>query len=568
MQKRWNYNVRPEPEAIEALCTSLGVSKDISLLLLQRGINTYEEALYFFRPSLGNLYDPFRMKDMDKAVNRLLAAMANREKILIYGDYDVDGTTAVSLFFSFLSRRYSLLDYYIPDRYSEGYGISSQGIEYAHANGFSLIISLDCGIKAVEKVADASKLGVDFIICDHHRPGAVIPPAIAVLDPKREDCAYPFKELSGCGVGFKFLQALSMHQGWPMEELYEFLDLLVVSIAADIVPIEDENRVFAYFGLEKLNTDPRPGLRALMDISALRGELDVSKIVFTIGPRINAAGRIAHARASVDLLVTEDETMARDLAALINENNEARRGFDANITKEALDMIEGDEHLMQAKSTVLFKNSWHKGVIGIVASRCIDRFYRPTIILTESNNMATGSARSVPGFDVYNAIEECSDLLEQFGGHRYAAGLTLELENIEAFRSKFEEVVSRQITDEMLIPVVNVDHEIPLKRINDKFYRILNQMAPFGPGNMMPVFTSSGIRAKADSLRVMKEEHIKFIATEEGSDAEITVIGFGFAAYAEMIKSGMQLSMAYNLEENEFRGTTTLQAMLKDIKFE
>jgi len=568
MQKRWNYNPRPEPEAIEALCTSLGVSKDISLLLLQRGIRTYDEAQYFFRPSLGNLYDPFRMKDMDKAVNRLLAAMANREKILIYGDYDVDGTTAVSLFFSFLSRRYSLLDYYIPDRYAEGYGISSQGIEYAHANGFSLIISLDCGIKAVEKVADATKLGVDFIICDHHRPGAEIPPAIAVLDPKREDCAYPFKELSGCGVGFKFLQALSMHQGWPMEELYEFLDLLVVSIAADIVPIEDENRVFAYFGLEKLNTDPRPGLRALMDISALRGELDVGKIVFTIGPRINAAGRIAHARASVDLLVTEDETMARDLAALINENNEERRSFDSNITKEALDMIEGDESFIQAKSTVLFKNSWHKGVIGIVASRCIERFYRPTIILTESNNMATGSARSVPGFDVYNAIEECADLLEQFGGHKYAAGLTLDLENVDAFRSKFEEVVSRQITEEMLIPVVNVDHEIPLSRINDKFYRILKQMSPFGPGNMQPVFTSSGIRAKQDSLRVMKEEHIKFIATEEGSNAEITVIGFGFAAYAEMINSGMQLSMAYNLEENEFRGTTTLQAMLKDIKFE
>ena len=568
MQKRWHYIEQPEEESLKRFGEELSTSTELLSLLLQRGVDSFDKAKRFFVPALGNLYDPFRMQDMDKAVQRVLLAFTRKEKILIYGDYDVDGTTSVALVFSYLSRRYSLLDYYVPDRYAEGYGVSAQGIEYAHANGFKLIISLDCGIKAIEKVGMAKELGIDFIICDHHRPGDVLPPAVAVLDPKREDCAYPFKELSGCGVGFKLMQALCEHQGWDKSELFSFLDLLAVSIAADIVPVIDENRVLAHFGLQMLNDSPRPGLKALKDVSNLRGDIDISRIVFTIGPRINAAGRVKHARAAVDLLIAEDEHMAAELADEVDKNNDDRRNFDANITREAIEMIEQDESLVSAKSTVLFKADWHKGVIGIVASRCIEQFYRPTIILTESNSKATGSARSVPGFDVYNAIEECSEFLEQFGGHRYAAGLTLPVGNVDAFRKKFEEVVRRRITEEMLTPLVTIDLEIKLNRINDKFFQNLRRMAPFGPGNMQPVFSSSNIRAQNGSVRVLKEEHLKFLAIEQDTGASITVIGFGMAKYAELIESGMQLKMAYNLGENEFNGQVTIQAYLKDLKFE
>jgi single-stranded-DNA-specific exonuclease len=568
MQKRWHYIEQPDRESISRFGEELGIGVELSTLLLQRGISSFEVAKRFFLPALGNLYDPFRMKDMDLAVQRLLKAFRNQEKILIYGDYDVDGTTSVALVFSYLSSKYSLLDYYIPDRYKEGYGVSDLGIQYAHEQGFSLIISLDCGIKAVEKVKRASELGIDFIICDHHRPGEELPPAVAVLDPKRNDCSYPFKELSGCGVGFKLTQALCEYQGWSKEELFNYLDLLAVSIAADIVPVVDENRVLAHFGLIKLNENPCPGLKALKEISNIRGPVDIGKIVFTIGPRINAAGRIKHARAAVDLLIAEDETMANTLALEVDKNNDDRRNFDLTITKEAIEMIQQDESLSMAKSTVLFKSDWHKGVIGIVASRCIEHFYRPTIILTESNSKATGSARSVPGFDVYNAIEQCAELLDQFGGHRYAAGLTLPVANVDAFRRKFEEVVSENISDEMLVPLVTIDLEISLSKINDRFFRTIKRMAPFGPGNMQPVFSSANIRAQSGSVRIMKEEHLKFVGVEEGTGASITVIGFGMAQYAELIESGMKLKMAYNLGENEFMGQVSVQAYLKDLKFD
>jgi single-stranded-DNA-specific exonuclease len=568
MQKRWHYIEQPDEESIRRFGEELGVGTELAVLLLQRHIDAFDVAKRFFLPALGNLYDPFRMKDMDLAVQRLLKAFAGKEKILIYGDYDVDGTTSVALVFSYLSTKYSLLDYYIPDRYNEGYGVSDQGIQYAHEQGFSLIISLDCGIKAISKVKKAADLGIDFIICDHHRPGEELPPAVAVLDPKRSDCAYPFKELSGCGVGFKLMQALCEHQGWNKEELFNLLDLLAVSIAADIVPVLDENRVMAHFGLIKLNEAPRPGLKALKEVSNIRGPIDIGKIVFTIGPRINAAGRIKHARAAVDLLISEDEGMANELAHEVDKNNDDRRNVDLTITREAIEMIQQDETLSLAKSTVLFKSDWHKGVIGIVASRCIEHFYRPTIILTESNSMATGSARSVPGFDVYNAIEQCSELLEQFGGHRYAAGLTMPVDNVDAFRRKFEEVVRQNISDEMLVPLVTIDLEISLSRVNDRFFRTIKRMAPFGPGNMQPVFSSANIRAQYGSVRVMKEEHLKFVAVEEGTNASITVIGFGMAQYAELIESGMKLKMAYNLGENEFMGQVSVQAYLKDLKFD
>lgn len=568
MQKRWDYITKPSEEEINQFGTELGINPALATLVLQRGLKSFDEAKYFFNPALGNLYDPFRMRDMDKAVHRLLQAFDQKEKILVYGDYDVDGTTAVALVFSFLSKRYSNLDYYIPDRYMEGYGISVQGIDYAAAHGFSLIISLDCGIKAIEKVQYASEKGIDFIICDHHRPGDQLPKAAAVLDPKREDCLYPFKELSGCGVGFKFMEALCRYKGWPLEELYDYLDLLAVSIAADIVPVIDENRVLAHFGLLKLNNNPRPGLKALRDISNLKGEIDIGKIVFTIGPRINAAGRINHAKDAVDLLLAEDEYMAKELAGQVDKNNDERRNKDLNITKEAIEMIRADEALLSAKTTVLFKSDWHKGVIGIVASRCIEQFYRPTIILTESHQKATGSARSVPGFDVYNAIEACSDLLEQFGGHRYAAGLTLPINKVEEFRRRFEQVVSQSITDELLMPTITIDLDIPLGIINPRFYASIKRMSPFGPGNMQPVFSTSGVRAEAGSVRVMKEEHLKFVAIDEQTNAKIVAIGFGMAQYAEMVESRMKLNMAYNLGENEFNNQVSIQAYLKDIKFD
>ncbi len=567
MTKRWSYKDRPTLEEIDYLSKEINVNPVLSSILIQRGIRNFAEAKRFFRPSLNDLHDPFLMKDMDKAVARIQQAIQNQERILIYGDYDVDGTTSVALVYDFISKIYEHIDYYIPDRYTEGYGISFQAIAWAQEQSFDLIISLDCGIKAIEKIRLAKEKGIDFIVCDHHRPGDELPPAHAVLDPKRSDCPYPFKELSGCGVGFKLLQAYCIQTGIQVETLYAYLDLVAVSIASDIVPIVGENRVLAYFGIEKLNENPRPGLQALKELSAVSGTVDISSIVFGIGPRINAAGRIDHAKYAVKLLLAENKGEAEELAIPINKNNTLRKNVDHHITKEAIAMIEQDMVLKQAKTTMLFKQDWHKGVIGIVASRCIEKYYRPTIILTKSNDLATGSARSVVGFDVYEAIAECADLLEQYGGHKYAAGLTLKLDNLPVFKQRFEEVVSKTIQEHHLTPQIDIDEEINLDMINDKFYGILKQMAPFGPGNMSPVFVSKDVRT-ASSPRLLKNEHLKLQLKQVDGNQKLDAIGFGMAPYGSMIESGMPFSIAYCIEENNYKGTKTLQLMLKDIKFD
>ncbi|MBC8154446.1 MAG: single-stranded-DNA-specific exonuclease RecJ [Bacteroidetes bacterium] len=557
-------------EAIETLTHQLGVSPFLAGLLVQRGCYSYDDARLFFRPEISHLHDPFRMKDMDKAVLRLQMALIRGEKILVYGDYDVDGTTSVALFYGFLKSIYPNVDYYIPDRYAEGYGISKMGVEWAADHDFTLIISLDCGIKSVERVAEASALGVDFIICDHHRPGAELPPAVAVLDPKRDDCEYPYKELSGCGVGFKLLQAFCQLKDIPMAQLYPYLDLVAVSIASDIVPITGENRVLAYWGLKQLNTSPRAGLKALIKVAGLHKELDIMNVVFGLGPRINAAGRIKHAKEAVRLLLAETDAEADDFALAINTHNQNRQTFDKSITEQALDMIRQNEAGTTAKTTVLFDPGWHKGVIGIVASRCIEHFHRPTIILTESHNKAAGSARSVPGFDVYEAIEACADLLEQFGGHTFAAGLTLKIENIPAFQQRFEEVVSRSIADDYLTPCIEVDMSLDFRAIDRKFYNILRQMAPFGPQNMQPVFVTDDVYLVGPPV-IMKEKHLKLCLrhgeVELGKWAPtFTAVGFNMAHWAEQLPKNEPFSVCYHLEENSFNGDTSIQLYLKDIK--
>jgi single-stranded-DNA-specific exonuclease len=565
MNKRWIVKQKPSEEQIAHLIAEINVSEPVGALLLQRGVHSFEEAKNYFRPSLELLHDPFLMKDMDKAVNRLVEAIYNHEKIVVYGDYDVDGTTSVALFYGFLRTFYSNLLFYIPDRYKEGYGISQAGVEWANEQGATLMVSLDCGIKSKELIQYAKEKGIDFIICDHHRPDNNLPEALAVLDPKRSDCEYPYKELSGCGVGFKLLQGFCIQNSIPFEKLYPFMDLLAVSIAADIVPITGENRIMAYFGLQLLNTHPRPGLQALIQIAGFEKKLSISNVVFGLGPRINAAGRIAHAHAAVHLLLAHSKEEAELHAKEINLNNRDRQGFDTNITREALNMIEMDELMKEAKTTVLYKNDWHKGVIGIVASRCIEKYHRPTIILTESHSKAAGSARSVPGFDVYDAIEECKDLLEQFGGHMYAAGLTLKLENIQAFRQKFEEVVARKITEDQLIPLIEVDLELKLKQINFKFYNVIKQMEPFGPENMQPIFVSEQVCAR-DNVKVLKDQHLKLYVYQDDSQV-FEAIGFGMAVFYSKIKPFKPFRLCYQIVENNFRDNRSLQLLIKDIKF-
>jgi len=566
MEKRWIYNSVPSPDQVTEFGKTLNINPYLAAILLQRGISDFDSAKKFFRPSLDQLHDPFLMKDMESAILRLKAAIDNNEKILIYGDYDVDGTTAVSLVFSYLRNFYKQCDFYIPDRYAEGYGVSEAGIKWAHENGFTLIIALDLGIKSADMVTLASIKGIDFIICDHHLPGIDIPNAIAVLDPKREDCEYPFKELSGCGLGFKLLQAFARKYR-DEKELFEYLDLVAVSVASDIVPINGENRILTYFGLQKLNQNPRPGLKALKEIANIKSDLDVSGVVFTLGPRINAAGRVAHARAAVELLISKTEGEANDLAEKVNIKNDLRREFDLNITEEAIAMIEGDEALRSAKSTVLFKNTWHKGVIGIVAARCVEKYYRPTVILTESNDKITGSARSIKDFDLYKAIHECGDLLEKFGGHKYAAGLTLDKSNLVAFQKRFENVVSASITEEMRIPVVEIDLVIPLDAISGKFNNILKQMAPFGPENQKPVFEARNLYV-VNSLSNFKDRHIKFLVGQEESDNVFQTVGFDMAECYPQLANGNRFKMAFTVEENTYNGMTSLQLRAKEIKFE
>jgi len=565
MNRRWLYKTIPEKKDVETLSASINVNHSLTSILLQRGINTFDQARKFFRPSMADLHDPFLMKDMEIAVDRIKMAIDKEEKILVYGDYDVDGTTAVALVFSYLKSFYPHCDFYIPDRNAEGYGVSQAGILWAEANRFTLIIALDLGIKASDMVTLANHKGIDFIICDHHLPDKKIPLAIAVLDPKQDDCQYPFTELSGCGIGFKLLQAFAKKYR-DETELGNYLDLVAVSIASDIVPINGENRILAHYGLKKLNNNPGPGLKALKEISGVKSELDISGIVFTLGPRINAAGRVSHARGAVELLIANTEAEANDFASRINLKNDLRREFDINITEEALAMIGADESLMKAKSTVLFKNSWHKGVIGIVAARCIERYYRPTVILTESNDKITGSARSVNGFDLYQAIEQCSDLLEKFGGHKYAAGLTMDRINLPAFQQRFEEVVASTITDEMLTPVVEIDVPLHFDSITPKFLNVLRQMAPFGPDNPRPVFESKNVFV-LNSLSTFKDRHVRFLAAQKGSDMFFTAIGFDQIEYHERLMDGDSFSMGYTIEDSTFNGTTSLQLRIKDIKF-
>lgn len=566
MDFRWKLKSKARPEIVEYLSNEININPTLANMLVNRGIENFQQAKDFFRPDLDKLHDPMLMKDMDKAVHRLVLAIQNQESILIYGDYDVDGTTSVALFYSFIKSFYSNVRFYIPDRYKEGYGISEKGVRYAAENNFKLLISLDCGIKALDKIELANDLGVDCIICDHHTPGDTLPPAIAVLDPKRKDCFYPYKELSGCGVGFKLVQAFIEFTGRSQANLYAYLDLVAVSIASDIVPITGENRILAYYGLERLNNNPRPGIKALLLKGKVEKDINITDIVFKIGPRINASGRLEHAKASVELLISGSLDEAIRRAELVEDVNAARKNFDENITREALEMIENQELNGASKSTVLFKEDWHKGVIGIVASRCIEKYYRPTIILTESNNKATGSARSVFDFDIYEAIEACSELLEQFGGHKYAAGLTLSVENVPAFQKKFETIVSERVSEIHLKPIQEIEDELILDQINYKFYNILKQMTPFGPGNPEPVFCVN--RVYAENVRILKEKHLRFEIIQDGQNTRPVCIGFGFAEYYELLNSKMRFNIAFEIRENTFRNTSSLQLYVKDIKFD
>jgi single-stranded-DNA-specific exonuclease len=559
--KRWVVK-EIDTALARTLQDELKLNPVLARLLVQRNIRTFEEARIFFRPSLDHLHDPFLMKDMDKAVDRINAAMMHNEKIVIYGDYDVDGTTSVALMYSFLKKHYPNIDYYIPDRYKEGYGISQAGIDWAKQQQCSLIIALDCGIKSIDKIAYATSIGIDFIICDHHLPGDEIPAAVAVLDPKRTDCTYPYKELSGCGIGFKLLQAYCNSHQISFDELTPYLDLVVVSIASDIVPITGENRTLAYFGLKQLNESPREGLKALLETAVSRKEISVSDIVFIIGPRINAAGRIDDAKNAVRLLLSETQFTAGSNAELLNQKNTERRQFDMDITKEALAILQDDIY-DQRRSTVIYREHWHKGVIGIVASRLTEVHYKPTIVLTQSNGVAAGSARSIAGFDIYSAIKECGDLLEQFGGHMYAAGLTLKLENVDKFIKRFEEVVSATIDENLLTPEIVVDDEIQLKDITPSFYNILKQFAPFGPGNMKPVFVTRNLTDTGYS-RVVGNDHLK-ISLKDKDNYSGNGIAFGMAHFGELVRDE-PVDIVYTIEENEWRNVVRIDLMIKDIK--
>ena len=560
--KEWILKPQPENDQIQKLQSELNIHPILCTLLIQRGIDNIEEARAFFRPDLNSLHDPFLMKDMDKAVERLTHSIFNEERILIYGDYDVDGTTSVALAYNFLKSLSPNIFTYIPDRYTEGYGVSTQGIQWAIDHQIDLFITLDCGIRAVENIQMAKDHNIDVIVCDHHLPGNELPPAIAILDPKQSDCSYPYDELSGCGIGYKLLEAFSLQNGIENHKLLDLLDLVAVSIASDIVPITGENRLLAWFGLKKLNNSPLPGFAALIDKAAMRVPLNISDVVFGIGPRINAAGRIGHAKTALDLLTQETKEDAYVFAEKLNLENQERRNYDESITATALDMIESGGQAGK-NSTVLYKKDWHKGVIGIVASRCIEHYYKPTIIMTESNGKITGSARSVNGFNIYTALENCSDHLIQFGGHKYAAGLTLEHNQLENFKSAFEESVSSLIEEEQKTPIIDIDLEIELDDIDFKMHGILKQMGPFGPQNMQPVFCSKNVFLKKEA-RVLKEKHLKLFISQAGTANNFDVIGFGLGHFHNQLDGPFDI--VYTIEENNYMGQTTLQLMLKDIR--
>ncbi|MCL6266510.1 single-stranded-DNA-specific exonuclease RecJ [Flagellimonas myxillae] len=561
---RWTLKPTPDPETIERLSNDLKVEPLVAHLLAQRGITTYNEAKAFFRPELSHIHNPFLMKDMEKAVERIETAMDNNENILVYGDYDVDGTTSVALVASYLLESYTNVATYIPDRYSEGYGVSIEGIDFASDNEFSLIIALDCGVKAVDQVVYATGKGIDFIICDHHRPGEVLPEAVAILDPKREDCEYPYKELCGCGVGFKLIQALASKQGLGIETLVPYLDLVATAIGADIVPITGENRVLAYYGLQVINQNPRIGFKAIIE-HVKKKNLTITDVVFIIAPRINAAGRMKHGQHAVNLLMESDLGTAQAFAQEIEQYNADRKSMDKLITEEALAQIQekGEEDRF---TSVVYKENWHKGVIGIVASRLTETYYRPTLVFTKSGDKLAASARSVKGFDVYNALEACSDHLEQFGGHKYAAGLTLLEDQYEAFKEQFEQVVASSINPSLLTPEISIDAPMKLEQINPKLMRILKQFAPFGPGNMTPIFMSEKLKDTGYGRGVGEgEKHLKLSIAQRGVKP-IGAIGFNLGPKWDKIKAQNTFDAVFSLDENEWNGQINLQLKLRDIK--
>ena len=569
IEKRWVVKPQGDSEAVAKLASVLRISPVLANLLVQRGIDTVEKADKFFKPSLADLHDPFLMKDMDKAVERVEQAVRNNEKIMVYGDYDVDGCTAVALVYKFLRQiGHKNLMFYIPDRYTEGYGISVKGIDLAARKGVGLIIALDCGIKATEKIVYAKSKGVDFIICDHHLPAEEIPRAVAVLDPKRVDCSYPFDELSGCGVGFKLVQAYAQKNRIPFEQISPLLDLLVVSIASDIVPLVDENRILAHFGLKDLNREPSKGLLSIIKICGLdKHNITIDDIVFKIGPRINASGRMMNGKEAVELLLSKDSASAREKSESINQYNEERRELDKKITDEANAVIDEVENMDDRKAIVVYNPGWHKGVIGIVASRLTEKYYRPAVVLTKSSELITGSARSVTGFDIYKAIESCRDLLENFGGHTYAAGLSLREENLEAFTERFLKIASEEIIPEQMIPQIDIDAILDLKEINQKFVNDLKKMSPFGPDNQKPVFCSLGVKDYGTSKLVGKElEHLKLELIDGNSSTPMHAIAFGMHRYNDHIKGMKPFNICYTVEENTYNGNTSIQLMIKDIK--
>lgn len=577
MEKRWVIKEQADSKEVQRLSGELNISEPLSNLVLQRGISTFDEAKDFFRPQLSQLHDPFLMKDMEKAVERITRALADTEKILIYGDYDVDGTTAVALVYTYFHSFYKHLEFYIPDRYSEGYGISYQAIDYAKENDFKLVIALDCGIKAVEKIKYARDRGVDFIICDHHRPDEEIPPAYAVLDPKLSDCKYPYKELSGCGVGYKLIQAFEERNNISAIDLNSLLDLVAMSIASDIVPVTGENRILAFYGLKLINSNPRPGVEAILKYgnvirqnnsseNIFNKELSINDLVFLVGPRINAAGRIESAKDSVKILITDNYEYAYRKGEAINKLNTERRNLDTTATQQALEMIESDEKLRNSKSTVVYNPEWHKGVIGIVASRLTESYYRPTVVFTMSNGLLTGSARSIKNFDIYDAVSSCRDLLEHFGGHMYAAGLSIKPENLEEFQDRFENYVKAHISEEMIVPEIEIDSLLSTNKINASFFNILKQFAPFGPENMSPVFLAKGV-IDTGFVRIVGSNHLKLnVIHPDISGLPFPAIAFQQGHHYDYIKSGKPFDICYQVEENEWNNRTTLQLNIKDIK--
>ncbi|MDD5951402.1 MAG: single-stranded-DNA-specific exonuclease RecJ [Bacteroidales bacterium] len=565
---KWILKEPADPEKVTRLATEVGIDRVLAELLVKRGVETFEEARSFFRPDLSNLHDPFLMKDMDRAVERVRKAIVSGEKILVYGDYDVDGTTAVALVYSFLKRFTSNIDFYVPDRNDEGYGVSLKGVDWAHQNGFTLIITLDCGIKAIEKTEYASERGIDMIICDHHLPDAELPAAVAVLDPKREDCSYPFDDLSGCGVGFKLVQAYSQRYNVPFESLIPLLDYLVVSIASDLVSVVGENRVLAHFGLKQLNDSPRAGLFAMITLSKLEpGHVTIDDIVFKIGPRINAAGRMETGRLAVELLTSDDLDSAMEIGEKINENNNERKSIDREITQEALEMVQNGQCLSWQNATIVYNPNWNKGVVGIVASRLVEAFYKPTIVLTKSNGFVTGSARSIQGLDLYEAIENCSDLLENFGGHVYAAGLTLKEENLAEFSERVNRFIGEKVTEEMMTPVIELDAKLDFARITPKFFRILKQFQPFGPGNNNPLFLTENVYDDGNGRKVgAGGVHMKLDLIQESQPYHrISAIAFNMSDFYEYIKAGNPFDVCYSIVENYYRGTSTIQLRVKDM---